>query len=303
MNENDLLQHVYAANGGLPAGVLIPPGDDLGAVRFGNDILLVGVDQLIGGVHVDPTTATPEQIGRKAVTRNLSDVAAMAAVPVAAVAAVTLPRGSDDGWTKRLFDATRQTAAAYGCPLIGGDIATSDGPLVVTVTVWARPDGIDPVTRRGGRPGDVVWVSGALGHSLPTGHHLDFEPRLELARELAGHPALRPRAMLDLSDGIAQDLPRLVPHAELDARALPVRATDAAPGDATADWPHAVGDGEDYELLILADPGVDYPAEVAGVRLTRIGRVTETAGVVVRTPDGRRHPVAGRGWEHRGDPS
>ena len=261
MNENDLLQHVYAANDGLPADVLIPPGDDLGAVRFGNDTLLVGVDQLIGGVHVDLTTASPEQIGRKAVTRNLSDVAAMAAVPVAAVAAVTLPRGCDDAWTKRLFDAVRQTAAAYGCPLIGGDIAVSSGPLVITVTVWARPDGIDPVTRKGGRPGDAVWVSGALGHSLPTGHHLDFEPRLELARALAGDAVLRPRAMMDLSDGVAQDLPRLVSHAEIDSAALPVRTTSSS--DGAAAWRHAVGDGEDYELLFLAGPDAVYPAQVA----------------------------------------
>ena len=297
MNENDLLQHVYAANGDLPAGVLIPPGDDLGAVRFGNDTLLVGVDQLIGGVHFDPATTSPEQIGRKAVTRNLSDVAAMAAVPVAAVAAVAFPRGADETWTKRLFDATRDTAAAYDCPLIGGDIAVSDGPLVITVTVWARPDGIAPVTRSGGRLGDTVYVSGTLGYSLPTGHHLSFEPRLELARALAGDAALRPRAMMDLSDGLAQDLPRLVPHAEIDAAALPLRQ---GPGDDTPPWRHAVGDGEDYELLILVAPGVVYPAQIAGVPLTRIGRVTEGGGAVVATPDGERHPVSGLGWEHRG---
>ena len=297
MNENTLLQHIYTANGGLPADVVIPPGDDLGAMRFGNDTLLVGVDQLIGGVHFDPATATPEQIGRKAVTRNLSDVAAMAALPVATVAAVTLPSDADPAWTQRLFDATRDTAAAHGAPLIGGDIAVSDGPLALTVTVWARPGEVEPVTRHGGQPDDRIYVSGALGHSLPTGHHLDFVPRLELARALAGDNALRPRAMMDLSDGLAQDLPRLVEHAEIDAQALPVRC---APDDGTAPWRHAVGDGEDYELLIIAAPGTAYPDTVAGVPLTRIGRVTDGGGVVVRTADGQRHPVAGLGWEHRG---
>ena len=300
MNENDLLQHVYAANGGLPADVLIPPGDDLGAIRFGADTLLVGVDQLIGGVHVDLATASPEQIGRKAVTRNLSDVAAMAAVPVAAVAAVTLPRGCDDVWTTRLFDAVRMTAADHGCPLVGGDIAVSAGPLVITVTVWARPDGIEPVTRTGGRPGDSVWVSGAVGYSLPTGHHLDFEPRLELARALAGDVKLRPRAMMDLSDGIAQDLPRMVGHAEIDASALPIRPEGSDSGGSVAPWVHAVGDGEDYELLLLAAPDIVYPAEIAGVPLTRIGQVTDRGGVVVRTRDGVARPVGGLGWEHRG---
>ncbi len=311
MNENDLLQHVYSANRALPAGVQIPPGDDLGAMAFGGDTLLVGVDQLIGGVHFDPHTASPEQIGRKAVTRNLSDIAAMAAEPVAAVAAVTLPVNCQDAWVRRLFDATRQTAAAYHCPLIGGDIAMARGPLSLTVTVWARPGGIAPVTRRGAQPGDAIYVSGALGHSLPTGHHLDFEPRLALARALAGDKALRPRAMMDLSDGLAQDLPRMVDHAEIDAAALPLRSgpgTDAhsdAHSDGAEDrpaWQHAVGDGEDYELLLIAEPHVVYPDTVAGVPLTRVGRVTSSGGAVVCTPDGARHPLQGLGWEHRGAP-
>lgn len=298
MNENDLLQHVYAANSALPADVLIPPGDDLGAMAFGNDTLLVGVDQLIGGVHFDPLTATPEQIGRKAVTRNLSDIAAMAAAPVAAVAAVTLPRGCDEAWTQRLFNAVRDTAAAYDCPLIGGDIAVAHGPLSLAVTVWARPEGIAPVTRSGGEPGDAIYVSGALGHSLPTGHHLDFEPRLALARALAGDAALRPRAMMDLSDGLAQDLPRLVAHADIDAAALPLRP---GPADDRPAWQHAVGDGEDYELLLIAAPDNPLPASLAGVALTCIGRVTQRGGVVVCTPDGARHALSGLGWEHRGE--
>ncbi len=300
MNENDLLQHVYAANDGLPAGVLIPPGDDLGAIRFGDDTLLVGVDQLIGGVHFDPVTAGPEQIGRKAVTRNLSDVAAMAALPVAAVAAVALPREADPAWTRRLFDATRLTAADYGCPLVGGDIAVADGPLALTVTVWARPAGVAPVTRGGGQPGDRIYVSGTLGNSLPTGHHLDFEPRVGLARTLAADPQRRPRAMMDLSDGLAQDLPRMVSHAEITAAALPVRRAPAVKDDRLPPWRHAVGDGEDYELLLIVPPDVDYPAHIDGVPLTRIGRVTDIGGVVVCTPEGTRHHLNGFGWEHRG---
>ncbi|MEE9405451.1 MAG: thiamine-phosphate kinase [Algisphaera sp.] len=295
MQENDLLQHVYAANAALPENVTLPPGDDMGAIAFGGDTLLVTVDQLIAGVHFDPATATPEQIGRKAVTRNVSDVAAMAAQPVAGVAAVALPPSYGTRDTQRLFDAVRETAAQYGCPLIGGDIAVSEGPLSITVTLWARPDGIEPVIRHGSQPGDAIYVSGALGHSIH-GHHLRFEPRLILARALAGHAATRPRAMMDLSDGLAQDLPRLTPHAEIQASSLPLRE---GPADAQLPWRHAVGDGEDYELLFTAAPDTPIPNELAGVPLTRIGTVMDSGGVVV-IAQGQRHPVAGLGWEHCG---
>lgn len=322
MRENDLLQHVYAANArlknlpgaGAGAAVTIPPGDDMGAIDFGGRSLLVAVDQIADGVHFNLADTPIEKIGRKAITRNLSDVAAMAAKPTAAVAAVCLPRGLGEAKATALFDAMRETAEMFGCPLIGGDISIWDGKLIISVTVMAEPwrdaddVAIAPVERRGAQPGDAIYVTGELGHSFPSGHHLDFEPRLDLAQALvtSSGGVNRPTAMIDLSDGLAQDLPRLIEHAELHARILPLRGGECAPG--REPWQHALGDGEDYELLFTAPPDVRIPQgfgddEDDQVLITRIGTVTDAGGIVVVTPDGPRVPldqVDAKGWEHSG---
>lgn len=321
MRENDLLQHIYAANADLGSAfsdVTIPPGDDMGAIDFGGRALLVAVDQIADGVHFDLADTPIEKIGRKAVTRNLSDVAAMAAKPTAAVAAVCLPRGFGDANARALLDAMRTVGESFGCPIMGGDLSIWDGPLLISVTVFAEPwrdgDGHDipPVQRRGtssapgAQTGDAIYVTGELGHSFPTGHHLDFEPRLELARHLVSQTGTRPTAMIDLSDGIAQDLPRLVDHAELHARIFPLRHGQTAPG--REPWQHALGDGEDYELLFTAPADADIPHafgdaddEDHQTLITRIGTVTDADGLVVVTPAGDRVTLGetdAKGWEH-----
>lgn len=318
MRENDLLQHVYAANAHLEnlpeMAVTIPPGDDMGAISFGGRSLLVAVDQIADGVHFNLADTPIEKVGRKAITRNLSDVAAMAAKPTAAVAAVCLPSGLGEAQATALFDAMRDTAEAFGCPLIGGDISIWDEKLLISVTVMAEPwrnaddVAIAPVERRGAQPGDAIYVTGELGHSFPSGHHLDFEPRLDLAQALvtSSGGVTRPTAMIDLSDGIAQDLPRLVEHAELHARILPLRGGECAQG--REPWQHALGDGEDYELLFTAPPDAPIPQgfgddEDDQVLITRIGTVTDASGIVVVTPDGSRvglDQVDAKGWEHSG---
>ena len=125
--KNDLLRYIYRSNAVMPPGVTIPPGDDMGAVRVGDRTVLVTVDQLADGVHVNLATATLDQVGRKAVTRNLSDVAAMAVKPVGAVVAACLPRDFGEANATGLFDAMRDAAAAFDCPLVGGDIMMWDG--------------------------------------------------------------------------------------------------------------------------------------------------------------------------------
>ncbi|MEM6853917.1 MAG: thiamine-phosphate kinase [Planctomycetota bacterium] len=319
MRENDLLQHVYAANAALPGSVTIRPGDDMGAVDFGGSSLLVAVDQVADGVHFELAHTPIEKIGRKAITRNLSDVAAMAAKPTAAVAAVCLPRDFGEANATALFDAMRRTAEAFACPLVGGDISMWDGQLLISVTVFAEPwrdaegQPLTPVQRRGARPGDAIYVTGELGHSFLTGHHLDFTPRLELAHHLVAHAGgkNRPTAMIDVSDGIAQDLPRLVEHAEVHARILPIRDHPSSPGREA--WQHALGDGEDYELMFTAPEDADIPHAFGDdddedqVLITRIGTVTDAGGITVITPENQRLNLSacftsggGGGWEHTG---
>jgi thiamine-monophosphate kinase len=324
MRESNLLRHIYASNASLPATVTIPPGDDMGGLRLDGRDVLVTVDQVADGVHFDLSNTPLQKVARKAITRNLSDVAAMAAAPVGAVVAGCLPRGFGESNANQLFDSMRDAAASFGLPLIGGDISIWDGKLILTVTILAEPRGVEPVTRRGARPGDVICVTGQLGGTLESTrrddgttytHHLDFEPRLALARQLAGSTDTRPHCMIDLSDGIAADLPRLCEaatsgdggvSAELFADRLPISPAAHAASHRTGrpPWLHALSDGEDYELLFtIAAPAAEraLPRQIDGVPITQIGVVTDPADgarVTIKLPDGSIEPVDATGWEH-----
>lgn len=318
MRELDLLEHIYASRATAPSPVTIGPGDDAASLQLAGPEVLVTVDQVADGIHVDLTSTPLEKVARKAVTRSLSDVAAMAAKPTAAVVAASLPRRFGTDLARRLFDAMSAVAQSYHCPLVGGDISIWDHPLLLTVTVLAEPVGIRPVTRRGAQVGDCVCVTGDLGGSRVTldgyTHHLDFEPRLDIARRLAADPDLSLHCMIDLSDGLAIDLARLCHEragpslaAEIWADRLPISAAAyrASRQDGAPAWHHALGDGEDYELCFTIPPLAAesaLPRDVGGVSVTQVGVVTaRDAGptVVVKMPDGTVESADHLGWEHR----
>jgi len=318
MRESQLLAHIYASASGWPAHVTVPPGDDMAVLRLdekdAQQALLIGVDQVIEAVHFDRSTATLEQIARKALTRNLSDVAAMAALPFSAVAAAQLPRGMSQAEATQLCDAIHQCGRQYDCPVVGGDIAVHDGPLSLGVTVLAKPAGVEPLLRSGAKPGDVLYVTGALGGSMMTidgkTHHLDFEPRLAVARKLAGDETTRPSAMIDLSDGLGRDLPRLCDASGVGAclqlDRLPIsEACDAQSRQSGQPaWRHAIGDGEDYELLFTGPPNL--PETVASVAITAVGSIVDrpsagaskNAAVEYFDADDNLVPVGEAGWDH-----
>ena len=314
MRELELLQLIYDANARLPDLVVIPPGDDMAGLSIGGSVLLLTVDQLADGVHVQLDQTPVEKVGRKAVARSLSDIAAMAARPVAAIVTACLSRNLEQDQAKQLFEAMRSTAEDFGCALVGGDIAMWDAPLLLTVTIVGEPDGVDPVLRCGAKVGDAVFVTGRLGGSLESidggAHHLDFEPRIELARQLATREQTRPHCMIDLSDGLARDLSHLCAaskvSARLDAGRLPISiaAEYGAQRDHQPPWAHAIGDGEDYELLfsIAAERVDSMPSEIEGVPITRIGTI-EPLGIgppaVLCFPDGSTVDMKDFGWEHK----
>jgi thiamine-monophosphate kinase len=303
MRESELLQHVYAPSGAPTPDVPIPPGDDMAMVQFHDRGLLTAVDQVVDGRHVDLERTPLDLVGRKAITRSLSDVAAMAGKPLAAMAAVTLPPDFGHDRATALFDAMRRTAQRYACPLVGGDIAVhSDAsfPLVCAVTVLAEPGPGGAVTRSGARAGDVIAVTGALGGSVEAdglGHHLTFEPRLEEAAALADTLGRRLHAMIDISDGLGRDASHVAQQSggriEIDAERIPCREG--------VDWRRAMSDGEDYELCFAADGEV--PERVGDVPVTVVGRFIERPGsddplVVVKAGD-RSLDGSQLGWEHR----
>jgi len=305
VKETDLLTFVKQANHALPESVVIAPGDDMAMVRLGDPNALIAVDQIIDQVHFDLANAPIEKIGRKAVTRNLSDIAAMAAMPASAVVAVALPTTMKQPDAQKLLDAIAQTGAQYGCPVVGGDISIHNGPLTISVTVLATPlPDCEPVTRGSARVGDAIYVSGLLGGSMVCVDgrigHLDFEPRLSLSHTLLLNTAPPPSSMIDLSDGLARDLPRLVDHAAIDLSVLPVSpaAKVASAQSGNPAWWHAVADGEDYELLFTASPTA-FPSSVFyGDRITKIGEVTDAGGILANL-EGQRIDLSNLGWEHR----
>ncbi|XAL99991.1 thiamine-phosphate kinase [Phycisphaeraceae bacterium D3-23] len=306
MKEFELIAAIVASNAKLPSHVVVPPGDDMAVLRIGGAEVLIAVDQVIAGVHYDPANTSLEKVGRKAVCRNLSDVAAMAAKPSGMVCCAALPRSMGEHEAKRLLEAVRAAGERYGCPLVGGDTGMHDGPLTLSVTVLAEPDGIAPVTRQGAKPGDLLYVTGELGGTQiehrGTTKHLDFEPRLSIARRLAGDAATRPSAMIDLSDGLARDVRHLTAHAQIAAEDLPVApaAHAAATQSGEPENRHALGDGEDHELLFAIDPAQRDAVNALSsdaLGLTCIGRVTDAGGLVV-TQAGEPIDLAGLGWEH-----
>src|SRR5687767_12460879 len=177
--------------------VLVPPGDDLAVLKWpADDLLIVGVDQVLDTVHFDAEVHPPRDIGRKVMNRNLSDCAAMACLPAAAVATAALPRSVSIDYARNLHAGMSEAGAAFDCPIVGGDTASWDGKLVLTLTILGRSAGIAPVTRRGAKVGDGIFVTGPLGGSI-LGRHMTFTPRVALARELAKAGV---SAMIDISD-------------------------------------------------------------------------------------------------------
>ncbi len=214
---------------------------------------LVTVDPVIEGCHFDSSVA-PEAVGAKLLKRNISDVAAMGGLPRRAVLSLALSGDTRLDWLRRFFDGLGKVAGRYGVSIVGGDVARKEGPFSAYLTLIGEAAGTRVLTRRGGKIGDWLLVTGTLGGSR-AGHHFEFTPRVEEGVWLAAHAGVR--SMIDLSDGLAKDLPTLLPpgaQAELEWDELPLSAVLAGTvRDREDGWRHALTDGEDYELLFVLD--------------------------------------------------
>ena len=300
-------QHIRAANDKLGEDVLIPPGDDMGMVKIGGEEVLAAVDQCVVGRHCRPDEPL-RAVGRKAVLRNLSDVAAMAARPVAILASAALAAGTTEADAEELFEGLRITGEEYGAPLIGGDLsmhANPDDPIVVSVTILARPALPEGrvIRRNGMQPGDLLAVTGTLGGSLARdggGRHLDFQPRINEAIQLGTIMGSNLVAMIDLSDGLASDAQRLIESNETPMRCI--LETADLPTREGLDWKRAVGDGEDYELLFACRR--TPPSELSGLPVSVVGCIEahdpDLGTVLARTEAGL-VDLSGLGWEHGAD--
>ncbi len=271
--------------------VILPAGDDMAVLRWSSaDLLLVAVDQVIDGVHFDSAIHSPRQIGRKVMNRNLSDCAAMACLPAGAVACVALPRGCGHEYAQALYLGMREAGDAFDCAIVGGDTGSWPGKLVASVTIFGRSAGIEPIKRSGARAGDWIYVTGALGGSI-LGRHMDFVPRIALARALA--QAHRLTAMIDISDGLSRDLAHICRAsgvgADLQSDRIPIHddAWTLAVKDGRPALQHALHDGEDHELCFTSPDAITMPG------IVRIGQTTAQREIRL---DGQSLPAAA--WEH-----
>lgn len=297
----------------VPRGgrTIVGPGDDAAAIRVSAGALLLTTDTLVEGVHFRHGWETPAALGRRALRINVSDLAAMGGRPLAALVAIAapprLPVASLDGVMRGLLADARR----LGIDLAGGNLAAAS-QLAITVTLLGLA-GSSIATRAGARAGDDVWVTGTLGgaaaavHARLRGRGARRPPvpvRVAAGRRLARLA----HAMIDVSDGLAQDMGHVCRAsgvaAELDASRLPIAASCrrlAGPRAAAV----AASGGEDYELLVVAPPrrrrALERLRPGLGCRLTRIGRVVSGRPTVrLLGPDGT--PVALRraGFDHFG---
>ncbi len=227
--------------------VLTGVGDDCAVLRGNgkNHFLLFKTDAVVEGVHFTPRER-PELIGRKALARALSDLAAMGAVPVAAVVTLGVPKDESVRRLRAIYRGIERLAKKYRVKLVGGE-TTRARQLFLSVALLGECRGYRPVLRSGARAGDLIFVTGRLGATRAR-RHLVFEPRLAEGQWLARQQFAS--SLMDLSDGLGADLPRLAEASgvgfQLDPAAIP-RARGAT-------LSAALGDGEDYELLFTVRP-------------------------------------------------
>jgi thiamine-monophosphate kinase len=271
LSEDDLVAAIAAVAGGEGAGVTVGIGDDAAVLAGG---IVASTDILVDGVHFDAGRLSVRDIGHRAAAASLSDMAAMGAEPLCLLAAFGLPEG---------FRDVRDLAAGmaeHGVRLAGGDLSRSDR-LLVSVTAIGRAE--RPVLRSGGRPGDLLVVTGRLGGQAAGGYAARVIPRLSEGRALAAVAT----AMLDLSDGIATDVARMAAASGTGA-VVELERLPRAPG-ATVE--QAAAGGEDYELLAAVPEGAEIP-----VPATVVGRRTGDGEVRLLDAEGR--PRSLQGWDH-----
>jgi thiamine-monophosphate kinase len=308
MNEFDLIARL-TRSAATNSTVVTGPGDDCAVLDVGlpGRLLLFKTDAVVQGIHFGPE-APPEAVGHKALGRCLSDIAAMAGDPIAALITLALPREFDLGFVEAIYKGLNELARQFGVAIAGGETTTNPGRILISVALIGSVPRDRVLLRSGAKPGDALFVTGELGGSLE-GKHLKFEPRLIEAQWLAENFPIR--SMLDISDGLAGDLPHILnaskAGSELLASAIPIsRAARLAARAGTSAKPPllaALTDGEDFELLFTvasrtAVPLLDaWRKRFPRLRLTCIGRITPGPGITIRDKTGAR-PLTVHGYAH-----
>lgn len=269
---------------------LAGPGDDCAVIDpEKGDLLLLKTDAMVAGVHFLSETPA-EAVGWKAVARVVSDFAAMGGKPHYFLITLAVPADTPLKWLEGLYRGIGRCLRAHDSVLAGGETSRvpAGSAAVISVSATGRVSHKHLTLRSTAKPGDLLLVTGTLGGSLRTGKHLGFTPRLKEADWLVSK--YKPTAMMDLSDGLAKDLPRMAEASGcgfvLDRRALPVTGG--------CDFAQALNDGEDFELLLAMGPAKlpgllkDWSAAFPELPLSVIGQMVEA---------GTGQELSG-GWDH-----
>jgi thiamine-monophosphate kinase len=323
MTERKLIQQIRRLALGGPS-VVTGIGDDCAVLRVppGHD-LLITTDFTIENVHFRRDWHPPELVGRRCLTRGLSDIAAMGGEPRAAFLSLAVAGYVPQKWVDRFLKGLLDLAKEFKVPLAGGDTAQSPAGIQADIVVVGSVPRGKAVLRSGAKPGEQIYVTGELGGSAAALARLaESKPvGAEYVRRVSSHfsshsrpqarvavgLSLRRRglasAMIDLSDGLSTDLEHICQEshvgAEIEAEAIPRAGIETGKkelGKKRVALELALHGGDDYELLFTSAAAI--PSQVAGVRVTRIGRTTQSAGMKLVDADGMQQPLQAAGWEH-----
>lgn len=322
--EYTFIEHIRRNMPPEGGGIIRSIGDDcmITEPSGADEVVLHTIDTFVEDVHFKRSFAPFDSIGRRCMSASVSDIAAMAGIPVYSLVSLSMPADLAFDDAIALFTGLQETANRYGCPITGGETTSTPGPVTITVTVIGRAAKGTAVTRQGARPGDSLYVSGCLGDAMAglavcekgmKGYDrlrlkfLEPDARVALARMLAER--FTPTAMIDLSDGLATDIGNICREsgcgARIESQSLPFSDAYRAFAESQGIDPvmFALQSGEDFELLFTVDETVGKPlpdsAAIEGVTITRIGRITGRAdGIKLSLPDGSVETVSGKGYEH-----
>jgi thiamine-monophosphate kinase len=323
VRENELIDRIVKVLGGrlqTSRKVHLGIGDDAALLRprAGHELILT-CDWFLEGTHFIRDRHPSDSIGWKCLARALSDIAAMGGAPRCFLLSLALPASHTASWLEEFLGGLGRASRRFGCALAGGD-TTHRKEILIHITAVGEIRTGRATLRSGARPGDIIYVSGNLGaaelglHAVRGSRrrvalnnplaekHLYPEPRLRLGQWLANHRLAS--AMMDLSDGLSSDLPRLCTASGVGARlageAIPqLQDSDAARKLGLDPADLALHGGEDYELLFTVPPKKvrSLPSSFQGVKLTPIGRITPKAKLLVCDENGGERPLAAGGWD------
>jgi thiamine-monophosphate kinase len=260
---------------------------------------------LVDGTHFDLKKCTPRDAGRKAMACSVSDIAAMGCQATVAVVSICFPNRSTEAFARELYKGIWDIADKYRIEMIGGDIISGRSPLCINVAMMGKDGGLKPVRRSGAKRGDVILVSGKLGGSI-LGRHIHFEPRLKEGLILNRYFTIH--AMIDISDGLTADLNHILEESNAGAilyeDTIPVSEAAVTLSKKTGHTPlyHALGDGEDYELLVTLPKSQAKKVEESDFFpkgfFSRIGEITGGHGIRMKLRNGAIRRIKPQGYEH-----